>query len=127
MNGHRTATEALVAKMKADHAAEVERLTAELQMHKLMRHEACVECGKLAAEIDQYKIDVNELVIERDAAVAAKERVVEALQWFSNVDNYMHPREESPEPGPAVLCYGMQMAREAIAGHAPATKGEGDE
>ena len=74
-------------------------------------------CGKDFALEQIRKISFGDTTIPHPGNDWRKrtERLEEALEWFANVDNYMHPREESPEPGPAVLCYGLQMARDAIA------------
>lgn len=58
-----------------DHAAEVERLTAENKKY-------------VDDLVNRGTYMINVLTVERDAAVAAKERAVEALRFYANKMNW---------------------------------------
>lgn len=101
----------------AAHAAEVERLTAEAYITK------CVS--------DSYMAALEKIAAERDAAVATKERAVEALRDLYK-SLLIHEGEDIM--GRVKGTWSSKAAEKAcvfitssIAGPAPATKGEGDE
>lgn len=59
MNGHRTATEALIAKMEAAHAAEVERLTAERDAYIQRLDIADHDAKKAWSALDQIAFHIH--------------------------------------------------------------------